>query len=95
VAHSNNRVYPVVGFTKQQPEFDLCPDEVEEVFTITLDTLLLKKNITVEDWNLRTHTYRVPYWDVHQVPLWGATAMMLNELLELYREYKRINSKSE
>lgn len=93
VAHSNNLVHPVVGFIQDEPEFELCPEEVEEVFTIELDALLLKKNITVEDWNLRTYTYRVPYWDVHRVPLWGATAMMLNELLKLYREYR--NTKSE
>ncbi len=93
VEHSNNRVHPVVGFLENEPVFNLFPPEVEEVFTIKLDTLLLKKNLTVENWDLRKYTYRVPYWDVHQVPLWGATAMMLNELLELYREFK--NSKFE
>lgn len=90
VEHSNNRVHPVVGFVESEPEFKLFPAEVAEVFTIKLEALLLKNNLTVEDWNLRKYTYRVPYWDVHQVPLWGATAMMLNELLELYKEFKKI-----
>ncbi|HKK47077.1 MAG TPA: CoA pyrophosphatase [Balneolaceae bacterium] len=88
VSHSNNRVTPVVGFMDQSPEFCLNPSEVEEIFTVELDSLLLKKNLTVEDWDLRSHTYKVPYWDVHRVPLWGATAMMLSELLDLYREFK-------
>lgn len=87
VAYSNNRVTPVVGFQERRPAFHINPDEVEEVFAVELDSLLRKKNLTVEDWNLRSHTYRVPYWDVHEVPLWGATAMMLNELLVLYREF--------
>lgn len=87
VNHSNNRVTPVVGFIEERPQFTLNPNEVEELFTVELDSLLKKKNLTVENWDLQTHKYRVPYWDVHHVPLWGATAMMLRELLDLYREF--------
>ena len=87
VSHSNNLVTPVVGYLEQRPDFQINPIEVEEVFTVEINSLLHKKNLTVEDWNLRTNTYKVPYWDVHRVPLWGATAMMLNELLELCREF--------
>ncbi|WP_445664500.1 NUDIX hydrolase [Fodinibius sp. AD559] len=92
VSHSNNLVTPVVGFTDRRPEFEINPTEVEEVFAVELHSLLHKKNITVEDWDLHSYTYRVPYWNLHQVPLWGATAMMLNEFLDLYREFK--NKKS-
>lgn len=87
VAHSNSRVVPVVGVMDHRPEFNVNPDEVEEVFAVELDALLHKKNLTVEDWNLQQNTYQVPYWNVHRVPLWGATAMMLSELLDLYREF--------
>lgn len=87
VAHSNNLVSPVVGYLDHRPDFTRNPDEVEEIFAVELHSLLHKKNLMTEDWPLSEHTYRVPYWDVHRVPLWGATAMMLNELLELTREY--------
>jgi 8-oxo-dGTP pyrophosphatase MutT (NUDIX family) len=90
VNHSNNRVTPVVGFMDERPEFTLNPNEVEELFTVELDSLLKKKNITVEDWDLQANKYRVPYWDVHRVPLWGATAMMLRELLDLYKEFLEV-----
>lgn len=89
VAHSDNHVTPVVGFLHYTPPLDPNPAEVEEAFTIELDSLLDKKNLAVEQWDLRDDaTYRVPYWDVHPVPLWGATAMMLSEFLDLYREFK-------
>ncbi|MDZ7691356.1 MAG: CoA pyrophosphatase [Balneolaceae bacterium] len=94
VNHSNNDVTPVVGFMHQQPELTLDPHEVEEAFSVELESLLGKKNLTVEDWNLRDHTFKVPYRDVHRVPLWGATAMMLNEFLELYREYREKTEKT-
>jgi hypothetical protein len=41
----------------------------------------------VEDWKLRDLDYSIPLWDVHEVPLWGATAMMLSEFVELYKEF--------
>ena len=88
VSNSNNLVTPIVGYLDKRPSFTINPREVEEVFAVELQSLLHKKNLTVEDWNLHTYTYRVPYWDVHRVPLWGATAMMLNELLEITREFK-------
>ncbi len=88
VNNSNNDVTPVVGYLPDQPELSLDPSEVEEAFSVELDSLLGKKNLTVEDWDLKNYTFKVPYWDVHRVPLWGATAMMLNEFLELYREFK-------
>ncbi|GAA5521804.1 CoA pyrophosphatase [Aliifodinibius salicampi] len=87
ISNSNNLVFPVVGYTDNRPTFTINPAEVEEVFAVELDSLVHKKNITVEDWDLHSYTYRVPYWDVHPVPLWGATAMMLNEFLDLYREF--------
>lgn len=87
VNHSNNHVIPVVGYLNRAPHLTLDPKEVEEAFSVELDSLLAKKNLTVEDWELKNYRFKVPYWDVHRVPLWGATAMMLNEFLELYREY--------
>lgn len=93
VKPSNNQVTPVVGYMTETPELSLDPKEVEEAFSVELDSLLEKKNLMVEDWNLREYTFKVPYWDVHRVPLWGATAMMLSEFLEIYREYKGRNSR--
>lgn len=89
VSHSNNRVLPVVGYLDYSPTLKLNPDEVEEAFTVELQSLESKKNLTVENWELKKQSYEVPYWDVHEVPLWGATAMILSEFLELYREFHK------
>lgn len=88
VSHSENRVTPVVGYMDRRPTFSLNPAEVAEVFAVELESLAHKDNLVVEDWDLGRHIYEVPYWDVHRVPLWGATAMMLSEFLDLYREFK-------
>ncbi len=63
------------------------PNEVEEILTVSLDHLNSEENLVRERWDLREQQLEVPYWDIHKVPLWGATAMMMSELLELYREF--------
>lgn len=93
ISHSNNLVTPVVGYLSGIPKLTLNTSEVEEAFTVELDSLASKKNLTVENWDLQKYAYEVPYWDVHEVPLWGATAMILNEFLELYREFKSKTTK--
>lgn len=88
VNHSNNMVTPVVGFIKEEQDFIPNPNEVEEIFSVKFSELLESENHIREEWNLRNTTYNVPFFDVHHVPLWGATAMMMSELLELYKEFK-------
>ena len=87
VSHSNNLVKPVVAYLPEIPKLTPNPAEVEEAFTVEVKSLAAKKNLTVENWDLQKYSYEVPFWDIHEVPLWGATAMILNELLDLYREY--------
>jgi 8-oxo-dGTP pyrophosphatase MutT (NUDIX family) len=84
---SDNQITPFVGFLREKPQLIRNPDEVEEVIIATLDQLLSEKYIKREVWDLNQRKLEVPYWNIHRVPLWGATAMMLSELLELYREF--------
>jgi len=92
VRRSNNLVHPVVGFLGHKPSLSPDPTEVEEVFTVKLNDLTADCNLRVEKWDLLNKTYEVPFWNIHRVPLWGATAMMLSELVELYRQYLKIIS---
>ena len=87
VDRSNNLVTPVVGFIHEAQVFSPNPNEVAEVFTVPLVDLVNDANHNIEQWSLMKQEYTVPFWDVHHVPLWGATAMMMNELVELYREF--------
>lgn len=90
IPHSNSRVTPVVGYMEARASFTANPDEVKEIFTVELNSLATKKNLIEEQWQLREYQYHVPFWDIHRVPLWGATAMMLNEFLDLYREFRSL-----
>ncbi|MEX0686422.1 MAG: CoA pyrophosphatase [Balneolales bacterium] len=87
VPPSNNIINPVAGFIKTLPELRLQEAEVSEAFTISLDDLITESRLRHETWLLRGKEFKVPYWNVHTTPLWGATAMITSEVIELYREY--------
>lgn len=88
---SGNRITPFVGFLRERPKLYPNPEEVQEVFSCKLDKLMDDHTLKRRKWSLMEDDFEVPYWDIHDVPLWGATAMMLSELLELYSEYKSTN----
>jgi 8-oxo-dGTP pyrophosphatase MutT (NUDIX family) len=84
---SNNQITPFVGFLNEKPALNPNPIEVEEVITVSLNTLLREDCLTWETWQLRDIRCKVPFWNIHPTPFWGATAMMMSELLELYKEF--------
>lgn len=84
---SHNQITPVIGMIEEKPQMQRNPHEVEEIITVKLDTLLAEDYIKKERWDLAHNSFRVPYWNFHRVPLWGATAMIMSELLEIYMEF--------
>jgi 8-oxo-dGTP pyrophosphatase MutT (NUDIX family) len=85
---SNNLITPFVGFLNGKPQLSINPNEVEEAFTVPLSHLLDGRNLIREIWQIDERDVNVPYWDIHPTtPLWGATAMIMSELLYLYRDF--------
>lgn len=92
VGHSDNMVTPVVAFLEQEQIFTPNPNEVDEIISVPISKLAEEHYLVQEDWKLRGVPYRVPFWNIHRVPLWGATAMMMSELIELYKDFSGKNS---
>jgi 8-oxo-dGTP pyrophosphatase MutT (NUDIX family) len=81
---SNFRVSPFVGLLGPEAELVLAPDEVEEIFTISLKTLTAPKTLRKVLWRNEGHDYEVPVFAIDApVPrnIWGATAAMTAALL--------------
>lgn len=91
VNHSNNHVTPVVGFLKERPKMILQREEVDEAFFIPFSQFVSNDTRASAIWELQASQYNVPFWNIHRVPLWGATAMMLSEIVELYIEFESLN----
>lgn len=76
-------VYPTVAYAAMRPAFVPNPHEVAEVIDAPLARLLAPETRCEETWEIRGAPVRVPFYAVGGHRVWGATAMMLAELLSL------------
>ncbi len=93
VPPSNNIIHSFVGVINDLPEFRINHNEVEDCFTMPLNYFLISQNCHSKQQILDGKEVEVPYWNVNKPAiLWGATSMILRELLDLYEEYNGLNS---
>ncbi|BDS12141.1 NUDIX hydrolase [Aureispira anguillae] len=87
---SNYLVYPFIGYLKTAPTYTPDPNEVAEIIEVQIDDLLnpnlqkLTKIKTSSGLILKD----VPYFSLNQKIVWGATAMMLSEFVEIVKLLK-------
>jgi 8-oxo-dGTP pyrophosphatase MutT (NUDIX family) len=91
---SNFRVSPFVGLLPPEAEMVLAPDEVEEIFTVSLSTLAAPETFRRVLWRRDDRDYEVPVFAIEgPAPrnIWGATAAITAVLLARlgWREYRR------
>ena len=80
---SRTRVLPIIGKVEGSPCLSPDPKEVQSIFLVNIQELLDENNIRRETWTLRNSEFEVPYFLLHGFKVWGATAMILNELRSL------------
>jgi len=82
---SNFIVHPFVAYTEDRPSFKLQASEVKSIIEVPLS--LLQDGKTMQKTNIRITEklilQNVPFYSVGGHVVWGATAMMLSEFLEL------------
>ena len=88
---SNFRVSPFVGLLPPGAEMVLAPDEVEEIFTVSLATLTANETFRKMLWRREGRDYEVPVFAIEGRNIWGATAAITAVLLARlgWREYRR------
>lgn len=80
---SNYCVYPFLGFARRHPILRPHDYEVDRIVEIPLPHLIDDSAVRRERWTIRGEQVLVPYFDVGGLHIWGATAMILSELVEL------------
>lgn len=78
---SDFEVHPFVAWHVGRPHFVPSPAEVAEVVDVSISYLLDPRHQRREPWHIRGMQIEVPYFQVDEHKVWGATAMMLAELL--------------
>ncbi len=87
VPPSNYCIYPVVAVTDKRPDFQPSELEVAEVIEIPLNHLLDPENRKREMWDYKGAELDVPFYSFKGDKIWGATAMILSELVELLERF--------
>jgi 8-oxo-dGTP pyrophosphatase MutT (NUDIX family) len=86
VSASEYVISPFVAYVAERPEFVPDPVEVAELIETPLALLLNPATVKREEWELRGTRVNVPFYDIMGHKVWGATAMILSELVALLRE---------
>jgi 8-oxo-dGTP pyrophosphatase MutT (NUDIX family) len=76
-------VYPLVAYAPERPGFVRNPHEVAEIIEAPLSHLLDPATRREEVWSWQDTGRQVPFYGVGPHKVWGATAMILCELLTL------------
>lgn len=84
---SNFLVRPFVGYLKGKPDYVVDNREVKEVKEFELDLFFQENIIKKKDFQAHNSMRRIsaPYYEVNGTAIWGATAMILAELLDMLR----------
>ena len=82
---SNFRITPWLALAHGVPQLRPDPQEVEEILKVPIDHLIDERNHGSHSMSRGTIRFAVPHieWKEHRI--WGATAMILGELIELLR----------
>ena len=79
-------LHPVVGVAAAMPDWVAEANEVESILPVTLEHLLDPEHRFEDKRRYEDQRYRVPFVRVGVHRLWGATAMVVAELLEVWRQ---------
>lgn len=83
---TNFLVTPWVGATSVRPTWIPSEDEVAEVLEVPLAHLADPANVFQHAFHRRGIHFTAPHYEFQSHRIWGATAMMLAELVEIARQ---------
>ncbi|HLO58066.1 MAG TPA: CoA pyrophosphatase [Bacteroidales bacterium] len=80
---SGNLVFPFVGICENKPLFIPDPFEVKYLIEASLDELTNPSNRKSKVMSIAGYEIDIPYFDIQGDHIWGATAMIMSEFLEV------------
>lgn len=86
---SNFEVQPYVAYMEYTPCFQPDPIEVDHMINVPLKHLMNKEYRKKEKWNLSGEKTWVPFYSFKNYKIWGATAMMLSEFLDIIEDIEQ------
>jgi len=84
---SNFMVKPFVGYFFEKPNFKNDSKEVQKIIEIPLSAFFKSEVVKEKPFVSSSSgaTKKAPYFDIENIEIWGATAMIISELVEIIR----------
>lgn len=80
---SNFIVKPIVGYLDYKPDFFPDKREVEKIFEVKFSEFLKLENKGIRSIIVGKRNLTVPGYDIQSQWIWGATALIMNEIVEV------------
>ena len=87
VPPSNFLIHPFVGYCDFTPNFKANEREVKRIIEVNIEALFKKEVVKIKKMNFKKSigniNFEVPYLDLNNKIVWGATSVILNEFRRL------------
>jgi len=83
---SNFKISPFVGWIEKKPRIKAYDGEVEKVFSVSINKFILKSTQKVKNDKLNGKMVKIPYFDIDNEMVWGATSIILSEFKNIILE---------
>ena len=83
---SRFEIFPFIGWINNKPKTKIQITEVEKVFSISIKSLLNPEKEKFKDDILSGVPVKIPYFDLNNEMVWGATSIILSEFKHILEE---------
>lgn len=84
-------IQPFLAWADKRPNFKVNLEEVEELILLPISDLVSEETISETELQTLTGSLRVNYYPFKNEIIWGATAMILSELIEILKRSDMVN----
>ena len=82
---SNFKIFPFVGWLKSTPKLNIQSKEVSKVFSPSIYSLTDPKTKKIKDSILLGQKVQIPFFNLKNEVVWGATSMILSEFKKILK----------
>jgi 8-oxo-dGTP pyrophosphatase MutT (NUDIX family) len=87
---SNFNVHPFIGYLEKKPALVPDPEEVASIHEVRIVDLINPANYSIKQIKTRYAELRAPCILLNGLTIWGATAMIISELIDVMKEARLI-----
>ena len=85
---SGFNVFPFVGWIAKCPKLEIQSKEVSKVFTPSVSSLMSPQNKKIKRSTMLGQKIEIPFFDLKNEMVWGATSMILSEFKSILKGMK-------